>query len=642
MSDTAQHAGSEASLGEKRNVLSGKSKRDPAESPTHVVKNYPRTVAVGKLKDVRIGRPRRENSHQIAKMKISGVTKEGNPFEAIYYQDKPMFLVRTTPDQVTVMEKVVVEGVEYLPPKREDLPYPPYGWYSGPPPTKQELYDMIKREHQRYEDSDPIYHVINAADELVSCVQHQLQSVHIQLIIGDVETGKTLVLQVHNAVVYRPLFSVMNNAADIYGFLEQHGEGRCTILEDEIDGIERDILKTKIFKSGYKPGAKVPRYRDTPEGQKLVYFPTFCLKIVTSEVLPTGFRSKGLTTRVILQQMTPGHPPQEWADQPEERDKRQNELRNKLLAWRLYNYDQKLPDLNLSSLGIKGRLRDIYEPLLQVLYGLPDYDILLKYVQQIGKDRFAELEDSLEGNIVKAVWQLIGSTDKTIVAFEHVWNKLLDELDGTADNFRPSIMHTSEFGDVSKNKVGYRLREVLGGKRDVVRSKQGKPTRVYVLNREKLARVARRYGCYQVTKITKSSGVAVQQTLPLQPRVEPKTSLPQAQETNVSLPTLGKLGNSVTSLGGSCASSQATDASVSRPQQAAIQGAVQPSQLPPNSQGQVPEDVKRFVRLHGMIQKSFEEFKRLFQSKYPPLDLFESIWEAGCEVVDDRLVLRAG
>ncbi|MGD0549632.1 MAG: hypothetical protein ABSA81_03685 [Candidatus Bathyarchaeia archaeon] len=435
-------------------------------------------------------------SKKVESTKISGVTQDGIPFEAIYHQDKPMFLVRETPDKLTVKERVVVEGVEYVAPNRDDLPYPSYGWHDGPPPSKQELYDKIKREHERYEDSDPIYHIINAADELVSCVQHKLQSIHIHFIIGDIETGKTVVLQVHHALIYRPLYSVANNAADIYGFLEQHGEGACTILEDEIDGIERDPLKTKIFKTGYKPGAKVTRYRDTAQGQKIVYFPTFCLKIATSEVLPAGFRSKGLTSRLVQQQMTPGQPPQEQADQPEERKKRQNELRNELLAWRLYNHDKKLPELDLAAIGIRGRLREIYEPLLQVLYGLPDYDILVNYVQQIAKDRSEELEDTLEGNIVKVVWQLIGSTDKTTVAFEDIWTKLKDELEGTIDKIKPNIMQTSELGEISKNKVGCRIREVLGGKRGVIRSKQGKPTRICTLNREKLARVAKRYGCY--------------------------------------------------------------------------------------------------------------------------------------------------
>jgi hypothetical protein len=120
----------------------------------------------------------------------------------------------------------------------------------------------------------------------------------------------------------------------------------------------------------------------------------------------------------------------------------------------------------------------------------------VNYVQQIAKDRSEELEDTLEGNIVKVVWQLIGSTDKTTVAFEDIWTKLKDELEGTIDKIKPNIMQTSELGEISKNKVGCRIREVLGGKRGVIRSKQGKPTRICTLNREKLARVAKRYGCY--------------------------------------------------------------------------------------------------------------------------------------------------
>jgi hypothetical protein len=290
----------------------------------------------------------------------------------------------------------------------------------------------------------------------------------------------------------------------------------------------------------------VPRYRDAHQGpKKIVYFPVFCLKIATSEALPTGFRSKGLTSRLIQQEMTVGDPKQEWADKPEERDRRLNQIRDQLLAWRLYNYDQKLPELNLRAYRIKGRLREIYEPLLQVLYGLPDYEVLLTHLQQTARERAAELENSFEGKIVNAVWKLIGKTNETILPFEKLWSQLLADLEGETDGRTSHVMHTPDFGDITKHKVGYRVREVLGAKRDVVRSKQGKSVRAYLFNRDKLLRTAKRYGCYQVTEGTKSEGRDGQPTVPFRTKFEPNTNLAEAQRGSASLPELGKLSNSV-------------------------------------------------------------------------------------------------
>jgi len=83
-------------------------------------------------------------------------------------------------------------------------------------------------------------------------------------------------------------------------------------------------------------------------------------------------------------------------------------------------------------------------------------------------------------------------------------SSLLD-LDGKIDDKKPHVMDTSEFWHVTKNKVGYRLREILSGKSKTVREKdlEGKDVvvKAYVFNLEKLRRVAKKYGYEIVTKL---------------------------------------------------------------------------------------------------------------------------------------------
>lgn len=91
------------------------------------------------------------------------------------------------------------------------------------------------------------------------------------------------------------------------------------------------------------------------------------------------------------------------------------------------------------------------------------------------------------------------------VPFQTIWFKLAEDLDGKIDDKKPHVMDTSEFWHVTKNKVGYRLREILSGKSKTVREKdlEGKDVvvKAYVFNLEKLRRVAKKYGYEIVTKL---------------------------------------------------------------------------------------------------------------------------------------------
>lgn len=107
-------------------------------------------------------------------------------------------------------------------------------------------------------------------------------------------------------------------------------------------------------------------------------------------------------------------------------------------------------------------------------------------------------------------------------------------------------MDTSEFFDITKNKVGYRLREVLSGKTDVHREKDTEgnwvSSKVYVFDCEKLKRIAKKYGYELVTKLP---------SLPSSEGVKPPGSMDSEQEKNVENSVLtpqelGKVSNSVT------------------------------------------------------------------------------------------------
>ena len=290
-------------------------------------------------------------------------------------------------------------------------------------------------------------------------------------------------------------------SADVYGYLDE-AEAPGVILEDEAQGLYKDLDKAKIYKAGYKQGAVVPRTMITQNKRFIKYFRVFCFKVCAAEEMP---HVKGLLERFIFIPMTEGYPQKDWADLNKQDETRFRELRNILLKWRLSTREWELPDVELP---VKGRLKELWKPIVQVISGLTVEKDLRVQLEQLQNERLSEKTNTLEGHIVKVVCELYVVGEP--LSFLDVWDGLVKDLGGKLDDKKPNKMDTPEFGEITKQKIGYRLREVLSGKK----TKTGPGNdRVYEFNAEKLGRIAKKYACPILsdkrTTGTSSTGVNV-------------------------------------------------------------------------------------------------------------------------------------
>ena len=270
-------------------------------------------------------------------------------------------------------------------------------------------------------------------------------------------------------------------SADIYGYLDE-SEAPGVILEDEVQGLHKDLDKAKIYKAGYKQGAVVPRTMITQNKRFIKYFRVFCFKACAAEEMP---RVKGLMERFIFISMTEGYPRKDWADLNKQDESRFREIRNILLKWRLATREVDLPEIELP---VKGRLKELWKPIIQVVSGLTVEKDLRGQVEQLQKERLNEKINTLEGHIVKVVCELY--VPGTSLLFVDVWDALVKDLEGKLDEKKPNRMDTADFGEVTKQKVGYRIREVLNGKKEKVKKQSD---RAYYFDQEKLRRIAKKY-----------------------------------------------------------------------------------------------------------------------------------------------------
>jgi hypothetical protein len=434
--------------------------------------------------------------------KASGISEQGY-YEAIYYKGKPVFLTVNSAGEFKIYNEVTVESDSFLPKEwPTEIPYKPYGYYEGELSLDEKLYVKVRAEFDLFLDLDLNWKDFLAACVLMSYQQEKLRTVPYVYLVGDNASGKTVALNLFNWLCYRPMLGVTIPPADIYGYLDD-ADTLGTILEDEAQGLNKDLDKSKIYKTGYKMGACVPRTIMTQNRRFIQYFRTFCFKACAAEEMP---RVKGLLERFLFISMTEGYPKKDWADQNEDDDLRFQELRNALLKWRLLTRETKLPEVEFPE-SVKGRLKELWKPILQVVAGFEVEKNLRVHMEQLQKERLDDRINTIEGRIVKVVCSLY--KPNVPLAFNDIWTCLAADLEGKVDDNKPNKMDTSEFGDVTKQNIGSKLRVVLGGEKTKVRL-QNVPTCVYVFDDKKLVRVAKKYGCSlcsHVPDVSNSEGV---------------------------------------------------------------------------------------------------------------------------------------
>ena len=445
---------------------------------------------------------------------------------------EPAFLVYSLGERYKGfhVERVVSIGnTKVKPTSPEKYPYTPYvfSWKEDlSEPDPRQLYEEVLDEFRRFVDIEDEIRVLMASAVMLTYIQEDFETVPYIYLLGDNESGKTHTLNLFAALCYRPLYGVSIPSADLYTFLGTGGH-IPTIIEDEIQGVERDTEKAKIWKTGYKRGAKVPRITIKPNGERVIeYYPSYCLKIAAGEKL---IRLKGLSERFIIIPMVEGEPVK---DEYEKEDyERFMEIRKKLLMWRMIHLIDSLPLPKLDLPWLKKRPKELYKPLLTVTQIHPTYFQTLKeFVKRSIDEKVNERRSSFEGFLTKAIIELIGRDETFEIPTEDIWVKLKMDLDGVDHPSKPYQMDTELFGTITKQKVGRRLKEVLGS-RTASKRIGGEVKRVHVFEPSKLLKAARRY--YLVTDVTDVADSG--QSLELQKGLEIlEKTLTEASETLMS------------------------------------------------------------------------------------------------------------
>ncbi len=377
-----------------------------------------------------------KNKENKTNIHINKYSKDEKIHESIILNKKPVFIAyNSLTNDIDIYSNIEINKNEvFVPINKTKINYLPYEFESA-----EELKNMLNKAKEMsifdmcYElyillgdyITDNSYRYLLSFLIFYSYFQDKFATSPYLYIVGDNDTGKTMLGNIISEIAYRCSNNVNPSTASIYRTLGKYEEGQCTFVFDEVDDkIRYDAALRDILKSGYKKGAKVSRCDTNNNNEPELYF-TYCFKVLISETLPEEKHSKGILDRSFVIQTT---------HQRKNHDELYNisdvmhsningiyaslrteilSFRNLLLLFRLVHFED-----TLSNLQIYGTKTRVLEKVNSHTEGNKRYDdisdeALTSPKKEEGMDEENRLENR-DKELVKPIFQLFFSNTKLI------------------------------------------------------------------------------------------------------------------------------------------------------------------------------------------------------------------------------------
>lgn len=332
-------------------------------------------------------------------------------YEQIYSEGKSLFLAfNTTTGEAKIVPFIELEEEVIEPISGEDVELGAVKLPSGVSEYGDTLTLLAEIEAHiyRYLDVSPTYLKFASYYVLLSWLYDRFHTIPYLRALGDTGCGKSRFLDVIGGLCYKPVSaSGCVTPAPIYRMLRKW---QGTLILDEADMRNSDEYNevVTILNCGFEKGRPVIRAtRDNPD--KVQILPVYGPKVFATR---RRFKDVALEARCLTEIMRET----DRDDIPPVLGKKffeeQQELRNKLLLFRLRNYFKVDPEAgaNLSLGDIEPRLRQISEAFVSLFANEPE---VLESYRQFILDHQRELIEqraaTKTGQVVEALFELIGN-----------------------------------------------------------------------------------------------------------------------------------------------------------------------------------------------------------------------------------------
>lgn len=439
-----------------------------------------------------------EQTNKKQKSKVKGTI--GDFFvESILVDSKPTFLCMHKPtDKLVVLDNIDAGDYIVKPLDPYECGYFPYSFTKeeidrliAAELSKESLLDEVKLKIDRFVNVREVDKHLILGDILLSYCQEWISTIHYPFFVGETESGKSSCLHLFKRMGYRCLYSDGIPNADIYNFLGMDEEGAGIIAEDEAQNLTDNKDKITTYKNSYSRGAVKPRIVTTSYAKKQVFYKTFCLKIFAGEKIPYD---KGLLERLVIVHMIEGTTEGNIKRLTPEEEFELNELRNKLLVWKVQNIARGIDRIES---GLKQRDQELWEDFLSVVNGTKYFEKCKNTAAIYIEQRHEAIKNSLEAKILKLVTDKLDK--KFELSFVQLWGYITDDnsdLPGRLDK-NGATFYPDDYYRITKNSLSRLLEDkvqaVKKTRYEQQESKYHKKT-YYAFKSEVIQKLVQKYG----------------------------------------------------------------------------------------------------------------------------------------------------
>lgn len=340
---------------------------------------------------------------------VTMVINNGNLFEQIYDTKNfvPQF-VCLDEGELKYLDEVEYNGIKYLPVNDKNAVDCGAIYFPNKPEeygSLNELLEDIKNFINTYMDVSDIFLTFSTWYILFSWLIDNVHTAPYLRVIADFATGKTRFLHTVGRLCYKPMvIAGATTTASIFRSIERW-RGTLILEEYNPENSNFDEDETKILNCGFERGTPVVRcQKDT---NKLEYFNCFGAKVISSR---QPFKDEALNSRCLTEVLVETNREDIPVQLPEQFFLDQQQLRNKLLMFRLRHWKDvdpaKIQDLKFPT-SISRRLRQAFSSFA-IIFAHDDNALnsFMKYVEKYNKELIEEMSQSFDGMLINTFFDL--------------------------------------------------------------------------------------------------------------------------------------------------------------------------------------------------------------------------------------------
>jgi hypothetical protein len=341
---------------------------------------------------------------------ISAVLPDGRLAEMVYDVERGTGFVVGRPDEWTREEAITLAAGERLTPyspRNNLLLHEVVLLPSGPEEygSEAELVSDIRAFIHRYVDLSPLFEEVSSYYVLLTWLYDRFNELPYLRVQGDYGSGKSRFLLTVGSLCYKPIFaSGASTVSPIFRILDAF-RGTLVIDEGDFRASDEKAEIVKILNNGNARGFPVLRSEilQTKEINPQA-FAVFGPKLVATR---GPFQDRALESRCLTEEMGGSRLRDDIPlNLPAAHKEEARQLRNKLLLFRLRNYEKPRDLAALADRSIEPRLAQIFAPLMSVVEDPETREAIRDLARQYGKDMTAIRGMDLEAEVLEVLRDL--------------------------------------------------------------------------------------------------------------------------------------------------------------------------------------------------------------------------------------------